>query len=283
MLDWRSLVSPETGQRLAASLEQVLAPLTGKATVSFREARGPEALAAVPGPVVLLRFTLTHGAAGPACLLLPGAAGLSLARALVGEAGAAAAEAPGPAEKDALRELANQVAGALASAVGALHGRQVGFEAPSSAWTPGDGREAAPAAEGVVLALGLTAGPLTTEALLLLPRTALPPAAAQAAPTAAPGAAREPGGAKNGNGIELLLDISLPVTVELGRTRMMIRDILQLAPGSILELDKLAGEPVDIMINEKSIARGEVVVIDENFGVRLTNIVTPSERLMNLR
>jgi flagellar motor switch protein FliN/FliY len=283
MLEWRTLVSPETGQRLAASLEQALAALAGKASVSFREARGPEALAAAPGPVLLLRFTLTRGVTGPACLLLPGAAGLGLARALVGEAAAPAADAPGPAEENALRELANHVASALASAVGALQGRQVGFEAPASAWSPGGGRDAAPGAESVVLALGVGVGPSIAEALLLLPRSALPAAAAQAAPAAAPGAAREPGGPKNGNGIELLLDISLPVTVELGRTRMMIRDILQLAPGSILELDKLAGEPVDIMINDKSIARGEVVVIDENFGVRLTSIVTPSERLMNLR
>jgi flagellar motor switch protein FliN/FliY len=83
--------------------------------------------------------------------------------------------------------------------------------------------------------------------------------------------------------MELLLDISLALTVELGRTRMMIRDILHLAPGSILELDKLAGEPVDILINDKTIARGEVVVIDDKFGVRLSSIVTPGERLMNLQ
>ena len=281
MVEWRTLVTPETGQRLAASLEQALAALPGKVSVSFREARDPEALVAVPGPVVLLRCTLTRGAAGPACLLLPGAGALGLVRTLAGEAGTASGETPGPGEEEALRELAGQVAGALASAVGTVLGRPVGFEAASSAWTPGGGRDAA-AAEGVVLVLGLSAGPSTTEALLLVPRTALPPVAAQAAP-AAPAAAREPEGPRNGNGIELLLDISLPVTVELGRTRMMIRDILQLAPGSVLELDKLAGEPVDIMINEKSIARGEVVVIDENFGVRLTSIVTPSERLMNLR
>jgi len=281
MLESQTLVSPEAGLRLAASLEQALAALTAKASVIFREARGPEALAAVPGPVVLLRFTLTRGATGPVCLLLPGAVGLGLARALVGEPGAAPTDVPGPAEEVALREMANQVASAMASAVGALHGRQVGFETPSCAWSLGGGRDAAPPGESVVLVLGLSAAQLTGEALLLLPRAALP--AATAAPAAAPAPAQEAAGAKNGNGIELLLDISLPVTVELGRTKMMIRDILQLAPGSILELDKLAGEPVDIMINEKSIARGEVVVIDENFGVRLTSIVTPSERLMHLR
>lgn len=86
-----------------------------------------------------------------------------------------------------------------------------------------------------------------------------------------------------GRNLELLLDISLGVTVELGRTRKLIRDILDLSKGSIVELDTIAGEPVDILVNEKLIARGEVVVIDENFGVRVTDIVSPAERLRKLR
>ncbi len=83
--------------------------------------------------------------------------------------------------------------------------------------------------------------------------------------------------------IEMLLDISLPLTIELGRTNMMIRDILELGHGSIVELDKLAGEPVDVLVNEKVIARGEVVVIDENFGVRITSLVGMEERIKSLR
>lgn len=79
--------------------------------------------------------------------------------------------------------------------------------------------------------------------------------------------------------LKLLLDVPLEVTVELGRTKRLIRDILALSPGSIVELDKLAGEPVDILVNHKLIARGEVVVIDENFGVRVTQIVSAWERL----
>ncbi|WP_084575419.1 flagellar motor switch phosphatase FliY [Sporomusa malonica] len=83
--------------------------------------------------------------------------------------------------------------------------------------------------------------------------------------------------------IGLLMDVPLQITVELGRTRKLIRDILELTPGSVVELDKLAGEPVDILVNGKLIAKGEVVVIDENFGVRITDIVSPLERAHNLQ
>ena len=86
-----------------------------------------------------------------------------------------------------------------------------------------------------------------------------------------------------GTNIEILLDIPLEVSVELGRTKIVIRDLVQLGPGSIIELDKLIGEPVDILVNDNLIARGEVVVFDENFGIRITDIVTPTERLKSLR
>lgn len=86
-----------------------------------------------------------------------------------------------------------------------------------------------------------------------------------------------------GPNINLLLDVKLALTVELGRTTMLVKDILGLGEGSIIELDKLAGEPVDLLVNGKLIARGEVVVIDENFGVRVTDIVSPAERLMRVQ
>ena len=82
--------------------------------------------------------------------------------------------------------------------------------------------------------------------------------------------------------INLLLDVQLTLTVELGRTKQYVKDILGLGEGSIIELDKLAGEPVDLLVNNKLIAKGEVVVIDENFGVRVTDIVSPSERLSKI-
>ncbi|MBP2001109.1 flagellar motor switch protein FliN/FliY [Paenibacillus shirakamiensis] len=85
------------------------------------------------------------------------------------------------------------------------------------------------------------------------------------------------------NNLNLLMDIPLNVTVELGRTQKQIKDILELSQGSIIELDKLAGEPVDILVNNKLIAKGEVVVIDENFGVRVTDIVSQWDRIQKLQ
>ncbi|GAB5466723.1 MAG: hypothetical protein Kapaf2KO_21590 [Candidatus Kapaibacteriales bacterium] len=83
--------------------------------------------------------------------------------------------------------------------------------------------------------------------------------------------------------LELLYDLQLPVSIELGRTNMLIRNILRLGRGSVIEFDKLVSEPVDIMVNGKKIAEGEVVVIDKHFGIRITTLVDPSERLKGMR
>jgi len=88
---------------------------------------------------------------------------------------------------------------------------------------------------------------------------------------------------KNNLDINFILDIPLTLTVELGRSRMLISELLQLGQGSVLELTKLAGEPMDIFVNQRLIARGEVVVVNEKFGVRLTDIVSPAERVNRLR
>jgi flagellar motor switch protein FliN/FliY len=106
------------------------------------------------------------------------------------------------------------------------------------------------------------------------PAESIAPAAfAQFTPTAATGA---------GNDINMILDIPVQLTVELGRTRIPIKHILQLAQGSVVELDALAGEPMDVLVNGYLIAQGEVVVVNEKFGIRLTDIVTPSERMRRL-
>lgn len=89
------------------------------------------------------------------------------------------------------------------------------------------------------------------------------------------------GGAMSGE-IEMLMDLNLPITIELGRTKMFIKDIINLTPGSIIELEKLSGDPVDIYVNEKKFAEGEVVVIDENFGVRITELIRPEDRIRKL-
>ena len=83
--------------------------------------------------------------------------------------------------------------------------------------------------------------------------------------------------------LDFILDIPLKITIELGRTKMLIKELLQMKQGTVLELDKLAGEPLDILVNGKLIAKGEVVVINEKFGVRLTDIVNPVERIETLK
>lgn len=85
-----------------------------------------------------------------------------------------------------------------------------------------------------------------------------------------------------GNDINMILDIPVQLTVELGRTRIPIKHILQLAQGSVVELEAMAGEPMDVLVNGYLIAQGEVVVVNDKFGIRLTDIVTPSERLRRL-
>jgi flagellar motor switch protein FliN/FliY len=83
--------------------------------------------------------------------------------------------------------------------------------------------------------------------------------------------------------MDMLLDVTLQVAIELGRTEMSIKKILELGPGSIIELNRMAGEPVDLLVNDKVIAKGEVVVVDENFGIRIVKLISPEERLKNLK
>lgn len=83
--------------------------------------------------------------------------------------------------------------------------------------------------------------------------------------------------------LDMLLDVPLDVSVELGHNRMSIHDLLNLGPGAVVELDKAAGEPLDIMINNRLVARGEAVVVNDKFGVRITDIVSPAERIARLR
>jgi flagellar motor switch protein FliN/FliY len=94
------------------------------------------------------------------------------------------------------------------------------------------------------------------------------------------GPSLSPGKEKN---LQLILDIPLRVTVELGRTKMPVSELLNLTQGSVIELSKLAGEPMEVLVNDKLIARGEAVVVNEKFGVRLTDIISPTERIEQLK
>jgi flagellar motor switch protein FliN/FliY len=108
--------------------------------------------------------------------------------------------------------------------------------------------------------------------------SAVPPAAASG-----PDGRDEPSATAAAANMEFILDIPLEVTVELGRTKMLIHELLKLGQGSVIELSKLAGEPLEVLANQKLIARGEVVVVNEKFGVRLTEVVSPMERIERLR
>lgn len=96
---------------------------------------------------------------------------------------------------------------------------------------------------------------------------------------------RESNGHGNGNGsnLDMLMSLDMPITIEMGRTKLTIRNILELGQGSIIELDKLSGDPVDVFINNRKFAEGEVVVVDENFGVRITEIISPVEKIKSLQ
>jgi len=94
---------------------------------------------------------------------------------------------------------------------------------------------------------------------------------------------KKPEQSKSTLDLDFILDIPLFLSVELGSTRMLISELLQLGQGSVIELTKLAGEPMDVLVNQRLIARGEVVVVNEKFGVRLTDIVSPAERISKLK
>jgi flagellar motor switch protein FliN/FliY len=232
----------------------------------------PEAL---PLPWFVAQARFTRGLAGGHDFVLPQPDGLALARLVLGEEPGE----PGVVttdHEDALREMVSQM---LSSASSSLKGffakpvtltlaelRRIG---DSDAWMPGEAT--------IALAQVLVDG--VAQAKLAL---SVPPSVADDAVSALAVPAEASAAASAASGLEMILDISMSVTVELGRTKMLIRDILALGPGSVIELDKLAGEPVDLLVNERPIAKGEVVVIDDNFGVRLTQISQPTERLRSL-
>ena len=142
-------------------------------------------------------------------------------------------------------------------------------------------------AEGTVV-LEVEASDAAAPAAKEAPKAAeAPKPAAPAAPAAQPAAQsvfKPLAGATGGTGtdIDLIMDVPVQLTVELGRTRLTIKNLLQLGQGSVVELDGLAGEPMDIFVNGYLIAQGEVVVVEDKYGIRLTDIITPSERINRL-
>jgi len=121
---------------------------------------------------------------------------------------------------------------------------------------------------------------VTPEVAAVATATAAPQPKVQPAPFAELRA--DQGGAAASNQLDLVMDIPVTLSVELGRTKIQIRELLQLAQGSVVDLDRLAGEPMDVLVNGFLIARGEVVLVNDKFGIRLTDIVSPTERARRL-
>jgi flagellar motor switch protein FliN/FliY len=244
----------------------------------------------VPPPWVVIKLPYARGLPGAHALIMPVVSAIALARAAAGDAaaeGGSLTSAGEEALKQALGEVLTAVAGPLGTAVK----RSVAFGpvaltlAENPAALPSDVVDARDA--GWSVRLLLSGDDALQVPVVLTVSSAIAQEIGGAAPAPAAAAMRADADATRGDHgparLDLILDISLPVTVELGRARMQIQDILKLGPGSIIELEKSAGDPVELLINDRPIAKGEVVVIDENFGIRLTSIVTASERIRTLR
>jgi flagellar motor switch protein FliN/FliY len=240
----------------------------------------------VPLPWVLIEASYARGLAGGHWLIVGRPGALVVGQVLTGDEDAEALDLT-PAHEEAIRETADQLLSAAASSLAPLIGRSLSF-APAAVTQIDDPAAVPPELSSqfgrIWLIRAEATGPDDFRAdFTLTVSTDLASEIATVA-SAAGASGSESGQLLNAPaGIDLILDVALPVAVELGRARMQIQDILKLAPGSIIELDKSAGDPVEILINDRPIARGEVVVVDENFGVRLTSIVTAAERIKSLR
>lgn len=262
--------------------------------------------ALMSGPCVGMTMQAVQGLAGTQLLIWKTADAVSIAQLILGEASTPGSEISAD-HCDALLEATNQIGGNLGTALRTALGKPIAFGPGTVA--PFADAEACLAAFGKETSVPLIG--VTTvkdgdvafgEVALIVSSSLLPESekvqsandavivkegtvSAMSASTQVPfvplaGGERR---VEPNNGIDMLLDVNLQVSVELGRTRLQIRDILQLGPGSIVELDKQAGDAVDILVNDKPIAKGEVIIIDENFGVRLTSITSVADRIKNLR
>ncbi len=297
------------GQFVCEAASKVFSALCGRPvqlTLDRIVPQSPSRLPALlPGPCVGMAMQATEGLVGTQFLVWKATDAVAMAQRILGEEPTAGPEITAD-YLDALSEAANQIGGSLGTALRTALGKPVVFgagtvvalaesEACLTAF-----REEAPAPL-ICVASVTREGSTPGEVALIVSSSLLPETekarsdngasiAKEGTVSATSASTQVPfvpltGGERVGphNGIDMLLDVNLQVSVELGRTRLQIRDILQLGPGSIVELDKQAGDAVDILVNDKPIAKGEVIIIDENFGVRLTSITSVADRIKNLR
>ncbi|HNY30440.1 MAG TPA: flagellar motor switch protein FliN [Fibrobacteria bacterium] len=291
-----------------ASARQTFRAALGRACGLQVGARLPGSVAPTP---ISVRFVLTEGGQGEIALLMqPEAASILADLMMMGDGTAAWSDE----HQDALQELGNQLAGAFSTSQSERWHKRLVYRSAVEEGAPGAGSACYPVELDVqgfpIHQITLTVSHELMETLSELdgirssqsefpnvdefqeglsahaPSEAISlPPPPQASRTAA--APASPGGTSwidsRDPAVQRLLDVPIEVTIELGQTELSIRRILEIGPGSIIELDRMAGEPVDLVVNDKIIARGEVVVIEENFGIRITHLVTPEERARPIR
>jgi flagellar motor switch protein FliN/FliY len=290
--------------------------LNRKVSVQFGEIHpvdGAILSAKFPGEILVAQAKFSEGLSGGFDFVLTSEVAARLADLML--MGEGDAEFDAQEHPDAVSELLNQIGGVLSTYLGDLKGSAVALDPVSASVTTADQFTSRwESCFQVDLRLKIEGFEDAEMTLQILPETVAdlellgdaeksagadrpPPAVmddetleeveqGQTTPEVHP-AAFEDFGPESGGGkkqsIEALMDLELPVIIELGRTTMFIRDILELSPGSIVELNKLSGEPVDLYINDKRFARGEVVVIDENFGIRIVDLVKVEDRIRSLQ
>jgi flagellar motor switch protein FliN/FliY len=305
------------GDALSAAADSAASTLTGllgRQVTLTPSGLSSVGLAEVPGAfggrLAVSKISLSAGASGAGALVLAEKDAALLADLIIGQDGSSAPETLSELHLSAIGEVANQTVTAFIGGLSKALGKK--FSATSSdVEVAGDLSSMAKALGASVVLLdfdlavegaapGRLAVALSGAAASSITGGNAPAAAAPAAGAGFSAANTFGGGASAGTAsvqpaqmaavgegglvggganLELLMDVPLQVTVELGRTHKTVREILAFGSGSVVELDKLAGEPVDILINERPIAKGEVVVIDENFGIRITEILAPRERV----
>jgi flagellar motor switch protein FliN len=272
--------------------------LNRQAAMTARDVRDADIGALSEGMEIdglIVRIAIEHGLPGEICMVVHKETAALLCGLMMGGDGKAPFK---DEDMDALNEFGNQFMSAVCTSLGSRYGANVSHaQAQTSKFNADQPPFDLEGSALVEADLAIEGHPESMFRLLLSP-------ALVAKLSGASGGSGGQGGEKGPNplanlggfddslsrnledsppNIQMLLDINLNVTIELGRTRLSIRKVLELGPGSIIELDRLAGEPVDLLVNDKVVAKGEVVVVDEYFGIRIISLVSPEERIKQLK